>query len=128
MQQQLAAAKARITELERQRREAAEAKPASGLARARGGFHQPLNEVTKLRGENASLRARIKILTPTLDGEVIKLRREIELMRGERASLKLALKRAARERDGLQHMVDRATSPEWRKLRMAGRLNVEVFN
>jgi hypothetical protein len=45
------------------------------------------------------LRARIKRLTPTLDGETIKLRKEVEQLRGERTSLKQALRRVAKERD-----------------------------
>jgi cell division septum initiation protein DivIVA len=89
----------RIAELERQRHEAAEAKPASGLAHTRGSFRQPLNEATKLRAENAELRARIKRLTPTLDGEVIKLRKEVEELRGERMGLKRELRKVAKERD-----------------------------
>jgi hypothetical protein len=95
LRQELAAANARITELETRIR--AEAKPESGLLRARG--REPLNEVTKLRVQNAELRARILRLTPTLDGEVIKLRKEVEELRGERSSLKQALKKAAKERD-----------------------------
>ena len=95
LKQELAAANARIAELETRIR--AEAKPESGLLRARG--REPLNEITKLQAENAELRARIKRLTPTLDGEVIKLRKEVEELRGQRFSLKQALKKAAKERD-----------------------------
>jgi hypothetical protein len=88
-------------------------------ARTRGGFE--FGEAAKLRAENASLRARIKMLAPTVPGELVKLR-------SERAGLTQALKQAVRERDAAQRIVDRVTSPAWRKLRMAGRLNVEVFN
>jgi hypothetical protein len=116
-----AALKARIAELERRHHEA---KPAGGLIRARGSFRQPLNEETKLRAENAELRARIRRLTPTLDGEVVKLRKEVEGLRAERTNLKQELRRVAKQRDQYR---DVSNSPLLRTAARGG-LKRERFN
>jgi hypothetical protein len=77
-----------------------ETKPARSGALARAHARTvEFGEVGRLRAENNRLRARIKVLTPTLDGETIKLRKEVEGLRGERHALKQALRQAAKERD-----------------------------
>jgi hypothetical protein len=95
LERELKQALARIAELE--------ARPAidqRGLSRTSGMRSRPeFGEVGKLRAENGRLRAQIKLLTPALDGELVKLRKVVEELRGERASLKRALKEVARERD-----------------------------
>jgi hypothetical protein len=100
---ELAQAKARIAELERvvvQTNERHEDR--HGLARTTAsGRARPaaLTEEVKLRAENTRLRRQINLLRPMVDGEVVKLRKEVEALRGERASLHRALKQAAKERD-----------------------------
>ena len=94
--QELAQARARIAELE--------AKPQGGedvpaRATASGRARPDFSEAGKLRVENMRLRATNKLLRPTVDGEVVKLRKEVEALRGERASLHRALKQVAKERD-----------------------------
>jgi hypothetical protein len=98
--QELAQAQARIAELE-----AKLAEDRRRPARTAGGGARPaaFTEEARLRAQNAELRRQINLLRPTVDGEVVKLRKEVEELRGERVSLHRVLKQVAKERD--QHRI-----------------------
>jgi hypothetical protein len=123
LRNELAAAKAEIERLKAQAKASNNA-PTAGLARTRGTFE--FGEAAKLRVENARLRARIKLLAPTVDGEAIKLRKEVEELRGERFTLKQVLRKTAKERD--QALQSGANWRKYHKLRSTeSRFEPRVF-
>jgi predicted RNase H-like nuclease (RuvC/YqgF family) len=114
LQKGLAQAKARIAELEAKRKR--DGRRLVRSARQDSSF----SEVGKLRGEIAKLRSDIFKLKAALaeEPDASKLRKKVIDQRVEMMGLRTELKRLAKERDKLQHMV-----PEVRKLRSVARFD-----
>lgn len=119
---------ARIAELQEELREGRTPDAGQrGLARTQAREeHTDWSEAGKLRAENAHLRAEIKRLRPTLDGETIKLRKQVEELRGERASLKQVMKEVGQERDKLLKQVKQ--SKVWNLRSRTAQLDRPTFN